>query len=158
VGDDVGVANVDGAVGEDGAEERANDAVRLVRAAHVAVADVEEHHRLHPRRGGRREEESGGAGGHGRHSEEWEVEEEEEASAAAQGWMGGGAWWVGFVLCVCLDWRFGPLPLLGLCWIPSLVSAEPIDRALASPIEPAHVPACAWPARPDDPVLTNQPQ
>jgi hypothetical protein len=146
VGDDVGVANVDGAVGEDGAEERANDAVRLVRAAHVAVADVEEHHRLHPRRGGRREEESGGAGGHGRHSEEWEVEveeEEEEASAAAQGWMGGGAWWVGFVLCVCLDWRFGPLPLLGLCWIPipSLVSADPANRP--SSRVPDRASACA---------------
>lgn len=58
--DDVGVADVDGAVGEDGAEEGADDASRLVRAAHVAVADVEQHHRLHPCRGGRREEERGG--------------------------------------------------------------------------------------------------
>ena len=50
MGDNVGVADVDGAVGEEGAEECADDAVRLVRAPHVAVADVEEHHRLHPRR------------------------------------------------------------------------------------------------------------
>ena len=50
MGNDIGVADVDGAVGEEGAQEGADDAVRLVRAAHVAVADVEEHHRLHPRR------------------------------------------------------------------------------------------------------------
>uniref|UniRef100_A0A0A9FV71 Uncharacterized protein n=1 Tax=Arundo donax TaxID=35708 RepID=A0A0A9FV71_ARUDO len=54
---------MDGAVGEEGAEEGADDALRLVGAAHVAVADVEDYDRLHPRggrRGGRREEESGG--------------------------------------------------------------------------------------------------
>jgi hypothetical protein len=72
VGDDIGVADVDGAVGEEGTEEGADDAVRLVRAPHVAVADVEKHHCLHPRRrrrrgcrGGRREEERWGCR-HGR--------------------------------------------------------------------------------------------
>jgi hypothetical protein len=70
VGDDVAVTDVDGAVGEDGAEEGANDALRLIRAAHVAVADVEENHRLHLRRGGRlREEKRGGGRRHSRHSE-----------------------------------------------------------------------------------------
>lgn len=61
VGDDVGVADMDGAVGEDGAEEGADDALRLVGAAHVAVADVEHDDRLHPggRRRGRGEEENG---------------------------------------------------------------------------------------------------
>lgn len=48
---DVGVADMDGAIGEEGSEEGADDAIRLVGAAHVAVADVEEHHRLDPRRG-----------------------------------------------------------------------------------------------------------
>lgn len=89
--DDVGVADVDGAIGEEGAEEGADDAVRLVGAAHVAVADVEEHHRLHPRRGrgggrrGRREEESGG----GRHGLDGERANRRRLASAAAG--GGGA-------------------------------------------------------------------
>ena len=49
VGDHVGVADVDGAIWEEGSEEGADDTVRLVRSPHVAVADVEEDHRLYLR-------------------------------------------------------------------------------------------------------------
>lgn len=54
VGDGVGVADVDGAVGEDGAEEGADDPDGLVGAPDVAVADVEDHQRVDPRGQARR--------------------------------------------------------------------------------------------------------
>ena len=50
----VGVANVDGAVGQNGAEERADDALGLVRPPHVTVADVEYDKRMNLRRDARR--------------------------------------------------------------------------------------------------------
>ena len=47
---DVGVANIHGAVRQDRAEERAYDALCLVRTPHEAIADVEDHQRVHLRR------------------------------------------------------------------------------------------------------------
>lgn len=49
MGDGVGVADVDGAVGQDGAEEGADDPDGLVRPPDVAIADVEDHQRVYPR-------------------------------------------------------------------------------------------------------------
>lgn len=51
------VADIDGAVGQDGAEEGADDALSLVGASDIAIADVEDDQRMYLRRqasGGRR--------------------------------------------------------------------------------------------------------
>lgn len=42
VRDDIGVPYIDGAIRQDRAQERANDALRLVRSPHVAIADIED--------------------------------------------------------------------------------------------------------------------
>lgn len=48
------VADLNGAFGRDGAKESANDALGLVRASYVAIADVEDDQRVDPRRQTRR--------------------------------------------------------------------------------------------------------
>lgn len=50
----IGITDIDGSVGEDGAEERSDDALGLVRASNVAVTDVENNQRVNLRRQGRR--------------------------------------------------------------------------------------------------------
>ena len=42
----VGIANIDGSVGENGTEERSNDALRLVRTTDIAITDVEDNERM----------------------------------------------------------------------------------------------------------------
>lgn len=50
MGDGVGVADINGAVGGDGAEESADYSVGLVLPPHVAVADAVDDDRMDPRR------------------------------------------------------------------------------------------------------------
>ncbi len=48
------VANINGAIGQDRTEERADDALGLVRASNVAIADVEDDQRVNLRGQARR--------------------------------------------------------------------------------------------------------
>lgn len=48
------VANINGAIGQDRTEERADDALGLVRASDVAIADVEDDQRVNLRGQARR--------------------------------------------------------------------------------------------------------
>jgi hypothetical protein len=48
VGQDIGVLDLNGAIGGGRSEEGSDDASGLVGAAHVRVADVEEDHRVDP--------------------------------------------------------------------------------------------------------------
>lgn len=52
--DGVGVADVDGAVGQDGTEKGSDDALCLVGASDVAIADVEDDERVDLRQQARR--------------------------------------------------------------------------------------------------------
>lgn len=47
---DVGVTDIDGAIRQDGAKERADNALSLVGASDVTVADVENNQRVNFRR------------------------------------------------------------------------------------------------------------
>lgn len=47
---DVGVTDIDGAIRQNGAKKRADDAFRLVGASDVTVADVENNQRVNFRR------------------------------------------------------------------------------------------------------------
>ena len=50
----ISVANINGAIGQDRTEEHADDAVGLVRASNVAIADVEDDQRVNLRGQARR--------------------------------------------------------------------------------------------------------
>jgi len=51
--DGIRVADINGAIGQDGAKESANDALSLVRPPNVAIADVEDDKRVNLRGEGR---------------------------------------------------------------------------------------------------------
>jgi len=51
--DGIRVADINGAIGQDGAKKSANDALSLVRPPNVAIADVEDDKRVNLRGEGR---------------------------------------------------------------------------------------------------------